>query len=214
MLATLILFLILATPVILLLVNKNILGAVFVGLVALLIIFLVTLVVLYIKQVGAIMIVLSNQKPLQAIESGYSLVSRNITSSLKLFVVNMALGMIRGFVSMGVFFVVGMIGLVVAVFLGVTFGGFDEIFSNLEGNAGKIATLAIAGSIAFIIILAASLIVKAFFSLWQQDIWIWWVKRLGGVGVVEGIAVENNLTSISKAEAAPTINSDMTNELK
>lgn len=204
-------FLILASPVVLLVFNENVLGAIFVGLVALLIMLPISLLAGYIKQIGTIMIVLSGQKVIRAIEAGCSFVIKNLIPALKLLIVNIVLGIIQGFVSFGVFFVVGIIAVILAVLFGVSLGGYEEVFMNPGENIGKIVTLGSVAGVILLIIFALGLLVKSFFALWQQDIWIWWIKRLGGVEAENGSEAEDKKIKVPKVETAPTINAN-TNE--
>lgn len=198
--------LILATPVALLGLNGNIVGAVVVGILAFILIIPIMILAGYLKQMGAIIGVLSGEKAKKSIENGYVLVSKNVMEALKILLINFVLRLFHGFVVFGAIIAVAIVGAIIFVFMGVVIGGYEDIFSNIQENIG---VMIVAGSILGVLILifiGASLIIKGFFSLWHQDVWVWWVKRLGGVVESEKIAFENEKEKIPKSETAPSTN--------
>lgn len=202
----LIIVLILATPIVVLGVSGNFVGAIMIGIMALILMIPIMILASYLKQTGVIIAVLSEEKARKSIEGGYSLVSKNIVEALKLLVVNFVLRFIQGFVVVGAILVIAIFGVIAAVFFGLVIGGFEDVVTNLKNNVGVLVGIGIVVFILILIFILISLVIKAFFSLWQQDVWVWWVKRLGGVIEREDAAVENEKEKIPESETAPSTN--------
>ncbi|MEA1926023.1 MAG: hypothetical protein U9M90_02120 [Patescibacteria group bacterium] len=214
MFALMLIILILASPIIFLVASGNFFGAVLIGLVAILVIFPVLIFAGYLKQVSVVFAVLSHQASLRSIEAGCLLALKNIVDTLKILVTTFVLNIIHGLIVFGVIIVLVIVGLVGGVFFGFFLGGYEgfrQIFDNMSEHVGILAAIGIFISIFLFIIFTACLLIKAFFSLWVEDVWIWWVKRLGGVKNVESVTGKEEVEKALKEKVASNANAS-TNE--
>ncbi len=206
--------LILVSPVIFLAASGNFFGAMLIGLVAILAIIPVSIFAGYLKQASVVFAVLSHQASLQSIEAGCSLALKNIVDTFKILVTMFVLNIIRGFVVFGVIIVFVIIGLVCGVFFGFCLGGYEgtrQIFDNMSEHICILAAIGIFAGIFLLMIFTVCLLIKAFFSLWTEDVWIWWVKRLGGVKDLESVLDKEGAEKALKRKIASNANAS-TNE--
>jgi len=205
-LAIFLLVLIMLLPISGLVISKNYFGAVMIGLLAILVLIPASILAGYLKQTGAIIAVLSGEGAKRSIEKGYNFVSKNIIESLKLLLTNFVLGVIHSFVIMGAIIVLAIAGSIVGVFLIVVFGGFENIISNIRDNVTMMIVAGVFLAILVLIFIFEVLVVKGFFSLWHQDVWVWWTKRLGGIVNMEDARPEKEKEKLLKRETAPGVN--------
>lgn len=214
MFGLMLLILILVSPVIFLVASGNFFGAMLIGLVAILVIIPVSIFAGYLKQVSVVFAVLSHQASLQSIEAGCSLALKNIIDTFKILVTMFVLNIIHGFVVFGIIIVFVIIGLVCGIFFSFCLGGYEgsrQIFDNMSEYICILAAIGIFISIFLFIIFAACLLIKAFFSLWVEDVWVWWVKRLGGVKSTESVTDTEEVKKALKKKIASNANAS-TNE--
>lgn len=166
---------ILATPIVLLVIQGRFGGAVLLGLLAFLIYIPLVLLSVFLRQVGVIVAVLSNTPAIKAIETAYAYVKGNIKETLKLLLTMVVLGIVQGITTFAAVFPVVVIVIGIALFF-VGFSGGDDFT-----DPGNRIALIIVIALVVILILAIFLLIKSIFSLWVQDLWLWWTKKVGSV---------------------------------
>jgi len=135
---------------------------------AMLILVPLLLIISFTKNISLIYVALAKEKPSRSIEHGYNLLINNKREVIKLILTFLVLTFFVGIFSGMVFAVISL--LFFLAFLGPTF---------LGSSTGPINVLGIImiGSLSLAIILWA----KSFNALWNQDIWLWWVKKISSV---------------------------------
>jgi hypothetical protein len=81
------------------------------------------------------------------------------------------LGLLHGVVVISVIVSTLIIAAVLGFFFFVVFG-FQAI-----AESGLVMLAIISGIILLVVLIAALFVVKAFFSVWTWDIWVWWTKK-------------------------------------
>lgn len=139
-----------------------------VAILAMLILVPLLLIISFTKNISLIYVALAKEKPSRSIEHGYNLLINNKREVIKLILTFLVLTFFVGIFSGMVFAVISL--LFFLAFLGPTF---------LGSSTGPINVLGIImiGSLSLAIILWA----KSFNALWNQDIWLWWVKKISSV---------------------------------
>jgi hypothetical protein len=153
----------------------------------------------FLKTSGVIVHVLSNVKIKRAIEIAYGYVSGNLKEVLKLVLTFFVLGLLHGVAVMAAIFSVIIVGAVLTFFFGVVIG-FDAIAgSSLVGVA------VIVGVLLLIIFISALVLIKAIFSVWTWDIWIWWTKKVGAIHKEQEQEDAIRIGKQAEQETSPTI---------
>lgn len=166
---------ILAAPIVFLVIQGRFGGAVLLGLLAFLLYIPLVLLSVFLRQVGVIVAVLSKTPAIRAIETAYIYVKGNIKEALKLLLTIIVLGIVQGIATFAAVLPVIVIAIGVALFF-VGFSGGDDF---TDSNNRIVLIIAIA--LVVILILAIFLLIKSIFSLWVQDLWLWWTKKVGSI---------------------------------
>lgn len=164
---TLVVFLALLIPVAVMFLTDNQAGAIFLF-ISLLVVFFVFIVFMnYLLQVSIVYVVLANMEILQAVREARNLIGRNLTEVAKLFSIFFLIGLLQGTVF-----------LLVVTALMPFCGAFIDTWLNLYQDS--FANWLFFSSAVMLFLMTIFLFAKTIFSLWIQDIWIWWVQLIGG----------------------------------
>lgn len=167
--------LILAMPVVFLVFQSQFAFAVGLAILALLIYIPLVFLGYFLKTVGVIFCALSKTTAFRAIELAYGYFKTDFGETLKIILAVFIVGFLQGIVMFLGIFLLGVVVLVLALFFSLVLG-FGEIFGG--GNMAMVVFLV--GLFAFLVIVWA-LFARALSSLWIEDVWIWWTKRVGGI---------------------------------
>lgn len=160
-------FLILFIPVAIMILVENQAGAIFLFITLLFFLFFFIVFVSYLLQVAIIHVVLAKMEFFGALAVASRLLLKNPLEILKLFSIFFLIGVLQGTVFL-------LMLMVVTPFEGKVFSVWLAVYANsFVSGTLFIFSVVFLGVIVF-------LFVKAIFSLWTQDIWIWWVKEIGG----------------------------------
>lgn len=203
MMAITIVLLFLALPVVSLVVGKNFIGAVFVGIIAIFVLVPISIVVNYVKNASVVIATLSSVSVRQSIELGSSLVSKNIKEGLKMLITTIVIQIIHGVAVFAVFVVFMIIGVAFVVLSVMAIGGVD-LPNIAKDNIGGLVVLLLLSTVFLLAFLAIVVVFKSFFSVWQQDLWVWWIKRLGGVKESKEKEIEDQTEKVSSKAVANT----------
>gem|GEM_PF-970808 len=163
----LIVFLIMLIPVFIMILTENQAGAIFLFITLLLFFFVFTVFMNYLLQIAIIYTVLAKLEISKSINLAFKLISRNIFEVVKLFSVFFLIGVLQGTVFLLlVTAVLPFWGSIVNVWFILYESSFTEWL--LFSSAGMI------------LLTMLFLFAKTIFSLWIQDIWLWWVKEISG----------------------------------
>lgn len=167
-------------PVVYMAILGNYLGAFSVGFLALMITLPLIILERYVKNTAVIQQVLANRSAMRSIEGGYKLCRFNLTEAAKLLLVWIIMGIVHAVMGIIVAIAAMAVG---AVFLVAGLAGSWESFSlenfSWADNPLMIVLLIVFGVIFFVI----TLFVNSIFALWFQDVWVWWVKKVGGIEI-------------------------------
>jgi hypothetical protein len=165
--------LLLALPMITLLIRGQFGFLIFIGILAILIYIPIGILGYFLKTSGVIIHVLSGTGVKRSIEIAYEYVSKNIKEAIKLILTFLVMGLLHGIVVISVIISMMIIAAILGFFFFVVFG-----FQAID-ESGLILLAIISGVIALVVLMGALFVVKAFFSVWTWDIWVWWTKKVG-----------------------------------
>lgn len=124
---------------------------------------------IYIKNMSVVFISVIQIGIIRSIEKAYNLVAANLKEALKFFLISLLLSLAKMVVVVGCIFAIGFVAAIIAVVIKLSMENFVNPVS---------LTL---GGVVLTIFLLAMILVHAFFALWQQDLWLWWTKKIGGL---------------------------------
>ncbi len=163
----LIVFLVLLIPVAIMILMGNQAGAIFLFITLLLFFFFFVVFMNYILQISTIYIVLANVGVFDSLVLSGRLIARNLLEVFKLFCIFFLIGILQGTVFL-------LIIMAIAPF-------WDKIVSMwLDLYVSSFLEWSVFSSFLMVFLIIIFLFAKAIFSLWIQDIWIWWVGEIGG----------------------------------
>jgi hypothetical protein len=183
---------IIGLPIILTAIAKNfVLMAILIG-VAILIFIPVIFIVVFTQNISVILISLLDEGVFKAIKKSLLLIKHNIKESLKLVFVFIVMGI---FISI-IFMVFAFILLILFIIIG--------IILKLIGMNDQTILISLI-PIGLLIFFAASIFTKLFTSLWKTDIWLWWVKKINGLKIIEGKLEIEKIPANALPESQPTV---------
>lgn len=171
-LAMLLILIILAAPVVALAFQQVLGGAILLGLLAIALFIPLVFLSSFMKKIAVVMCALSEVPALEAIEKSYRYVIKNFKEALKMLLSLIVLGLAQGLAAFIVLIPFMLIGIGLAFFSG------ESIEQNFQ-DPSVVVTAILFGAI----VLAVSLLLKAYFSVWIFDIWLWWTKKIGGAKI-------------------------------
>lgn len=191
---------VLSTPIVLTFFQGKILGGILLGLLALVIYIPLALLSGFLRQISVIVITLSKVETFKAIEAAYFYIRGNIRESLKLLLTLVLLGVVHGIAG----FILVIPFVIVFIGIGLFFVGFSggNVFSDPFGNPG----LMVVAGVVMLFLLVLILLLKAFFALWLQDLWLWWTKKIASVSAQIETEVESLTKETVKKEALTGVN--------
>lgn len=163
----LVIFLALLVPVAVMFLTDNQAGAIFLFITLLVLFFVFAVFMNYLLQISTIYVVLANVEILQAIGASYRLITRNLVEVVKLFSIFFLIGILQGTAFL-------LIVTALMPFWGTAVDVWLELYQN------SFANWALFSSAIMVLLTIIFLFAKTIFSLWIQDVWIWWVQRIGG----------------------------------
>lgn len=131
----------------------------------------IAFILILIKNICLVYVALAKETPFRSIEYAYGLLMKNKKEALKLI---LTLFILMIAVAIAAVIIFGIAGGILALILGL-------IFAITKFNFLGILSAIIFGT-AFVIL---ALIVKSIVALWQQDIWLWWIKKITSVKTEE-----------------------------
>lgn len=170
--SVLIILAIIGLPIVFSVVAKNfVLMAILIGL-AVLIFIPVMFIVVFTQSISVVLISLLDEKIFKAIKKSLLLIKANIKESLKLVFVFIIMAILVSIVFMAFIFTTLFVFVLIGIILKLA-GVNDQaiLFSLIP--------------IGLLIFFAASIFIKLFTSLWKTDIWLWWVKKINGLKIIE-----------------------------
>ena len=166
-LAILIVFLILFTPVAIMILTGNQAGAIFIFIILLIFFFFFMVFMNYLFQISTIYVVLANLEIFIAIKLASRLIMRNLFETAKLFSIFFLIGVLQGTV-----FLLAITAIM--PFWGKMMNLWFALYEN------SFSEWILFSSVLVIVLTVLFLFTKIIFSLWIQDIWLWWVQEIGG----------------------------------
>lgn len=143
---------------------------------------------IYVKNISIVFISLIRIGTIKSVEKAYNLAVSNLKEALKLLLVSLLLGLMKVVVIIGWIFAIGLAAAIAAVAIKFSMDNFINPVSMTLGG------------LLLLIFSLAMFLVHALFALWQQDLWIWWVKKIGGLK-----ADIPEKTAREKARIAPVV---------
>jgi hypothetical protein len=126
------------------------------------------LITSFTKNISLIYVVLAGEKPSRSIEHGYNLLINNKGEAIKLILTFLVLTFFIGLFS-------GMVFTVISTLFFLAF--LSPAHSNFSMEPINMLGALMVGVFSLTIILW----IKSFNALWNQDIWLWWVKKISSV---------------------------------
>ncbi|MEA2006816.1 MAG: hypothetical protein U9O20_01490 [Patescibacteria group bacterium] len=190
----LLIMIVLVSPIVLTFFQGKVFGGIMLALLAIVIYIPLVLLAVFLKQVGAIVTTLSKMDAVKSLEVSYFYVRGNIREVLKMLLSLVVLGVVQGIAT----FIVIFPFIVIVIGISLIFVGFSggDIFSDPFGNP---VLIIVVGFIALCLVVLL-LVMKSIFTLWLQDLWIWWTKRVGSVFVKEADSQETVIEQSVKGE--------------
>jgi len=191
----LLIMIVLAAPIVLTFFQGKVFGGIMLALLAIVIYIPLVLLAAFLKQVGAIVTTLSKVDAVKSLEVSYFYVRGNLKEALKMLLSLVILGVVQGIAT----FIMVFPFVVIVVGISLFFVGFSggDIFSNPFGNP----TLIVVVGVIMLLLVVLLLVLKSIFTLWLQDLWLWWTKRVGSVSAKETASQETVVKEPVKGEA-------------
>lgn len=185
----------LMTPLVLLAGKTNATLLAFLSTVAFIIYTPLLFLAIFIRNIGVIHITLANQKISQAVDVSYIQLMNNLGQAAKLVLVSLLLDILQSVVTLSV-----------SIFIFVVLTGLAVVF-KLVGYDFLSKELTNSFLVALLIFISLYLWIRAIFSLWSLDFWLWWAKKFGGLKIPETAQTETKSVLVEKTEPITGIGS-------